>query len=186
MKKAICILILILLIALLAVGFLFIYKVSNGFTTDITRFFLSMNRRLITRDIDGASIFDVPIKAYTLFGKQDLEVRIIPNDNLANFKFKADGIEKRFSDETDYTEGFNITTKSNVITVEQTDMEEVLKKKYSAERIEILGVNKANEYFVLVISDKNSGGSYRIKFLTECKGKVLPQSVSLNTPKITF
>ena len=93
MKKAICVIIIILLIALLAAAFWAVYKLSNGFTSDISGFFLLADNKLITEDINGASIFDAPIKAITLFRKQDLDVRIVRNEETDNFKFYADGEE---------------------------------------------------------------------------------------------
>lgn len=186
MRKAICVIIIILLIALLAAAFWAVYKLSNGFTSDISGFFLLADNKLITEDINGASIFDAPIKAITLFRKQDLDVRIVRNEETDNFKFYADGEERTFGDKTNYTEGFDIRVDKKVITVKQTDMENILEKTYGADNVEIIGVNNTREYFVLVVSDKSSGKSLRVGFAVECRGKVLPQSITLNFERVTF
>lgn len=184
--------ILIVILLLGVVGFFAFF--TNGFTSDFKTFYVNVRDKTIMNDTDGYEIvfkdeyrFDVK---YT-FGfmqkeneKLGYHVRIIPNiTDETDFDFTVNGQTFKYSNETDLTQGFEVTLYDDYFTLEANkDLPEILSDLHLGSPV--TGVPSAIDcgidYFTLVISSEDKSTELAIDF------NLIPLKIFISPDHIVF
>jgi hypothetical protein len=183
MKKLIAIILILILIALLVGGVLFIKNLSNDFTTEIKTFFLLINGKIVTENLDGVSIMGTPIKVHTVLenitNSKGFSYVIKPNED---FTFYVDGVATNLTDIQYYTPFFDASTTDTSIIISKTSVTEVLQKAYEGHEVVLPTLDKDTCYFTLVLTSLNGQNSIELNFIANSNVK----SITLDQTDIVF
>lgn len=169
MKKAIKIIAILLVIALLFGAFMLIRKLSNDFTTDVKTFYLVIDGDMITdNNVTGLSVLDTDIEVHSVVdaisGKNDFSYKIIRNTSAGSFTFYLDGEKHTLADEKEYTKGFEITKDNGKLHIKSCSLSTLLNRVFGEGNIELPELNNATHYFTLIVSTQDGEQSISINF----------------------
>ena len=170
MKKALKIIALILVIALLVGVFFVIRKLSNNFTSDVKTFYLEIDGQMVTDNNSfQASILDKDIIVHyvgeSISGKQDFKYQIVRNTSAGSFTFYLDGTKHTFAEERDYTKGFEIIQGDGKLYIKSCSLTTVLNNVFGEGNIELPELNSATRYFTLIVSSADGKHSISLDFV---------------------
>lgn len=162
----------VLLTSLIGISVGIIYKLSNGFKENIPSFILT--------DKDGKIIFN---KENVILNKSKVNIFYIKNINQQNFEcniygnsnysYLVDGIEQSLSDvKRPLNDFFNLSIDGNCVSIKPDYLpEEIIKKIYSNNEIEIIPSVPVNGYyFTCVINTKSE--NYEFSFMYDLATKI--------------
>lgn len=169
MKKAIKIIAILLVIALLFGVFMLIRKLSNDFTTDVKTFYLVIDGEMVTdNNATDLSVLDTDIEVHSVVdaisGKNDFSYQIVRNVSAGSFTFYLDGKKHTFAEEKDYTKGFEIAKDNGKIHIKSCSLSTVLNRVFGDGNIELPELNNASRYFTLIVSSQEGEQSISIDF----------------------
>lgn len=174
MKKAIkiivCLLILVVLIGVLAAVIIH----TNGLTTDFKAFYVNVNGSKVVSSssgykLDNSNPLDIQVKY--LFDKlsdktNGYSVKVVPADNIT-FDFTVDGEVHRFQDETDLSSGFKIDLREKDFSVTSKGcVQQVLSSVYPGAVVEVPEdmARSEDEIFKLIVFSYNDKDRVEIIF----------------------
>lgn len=184
-----------ILILFFVVGIVgFIVYFTNGFTTDFTSFYLSVDGKNVLQDTSNVSIFgnyqlNIKVKYTMGFANENLkgysfDLKANPD---VNFAFSVDGAMFSFQDEFDWTKCFEIEQDENnlVLSAKANKLSDLLKLACVNQNVELL--NDASEYidgdlFLLTLHSYNKKSSITLGLHIE----PVCEKISLDTTEIIF
>ena len=177
----------IILVLILCIGFL--AKFTNGFTSDFTTFYLTVNGEDVMKDGGGYAMSpEEPLKVdvkYTLGDEQGYTVKVVPNiAKDMDFDFSLNGEICSYQAESDLSSGFDIKygEGSFTITPKGENAADILRAIYPDSEIIVSDDSEYTDMFHLVVTTQDGKSSITIGFVVT--GPV--SDIELDITEITF
>lgn len=160
----------IVLVLIVCIGFL--AKFTNGFTSDFTTFYLTVNGEDVMKDSGGYAMspeepITVDVK-YTLGEEQGYTVKVVPNAAEGmDFDFSLNGEVCSYHAESDLTSGFDIKygEGSFTITPKGENAAEILRAIYPDSEIVVSDDAEYTDMFHLVVTTQDGKSSITVGFV---------------------
>lgn len=168
---------LVILLALLIGGAVFLYRYTNGFNEDLKTFYLEYQGEKILSDSKEMRFlygkeqkFDVKYTFDLEQGERDYSVKIVPNEDVS-FNYSVDGIPKKWraaNETADLSAYFNLKKEETSFTFTVPDgltVAGLLGKIYPEGTVTVDGdALKGKPLYRLVVSSYNGEITYSINF----------------------
>lgn len=174
MKKAVKILIIIIVLVALVVFIAGVVFLTDGFSTSIKTFYLKIENNYILEYANGYILnknkgmsVDVVNLEGKISGKNSAYfVEIVPADDV-DFDFTVDGIIHSFADVPDLSAGFKIESNDKGFTVTpKGGMRDILSAVYQGQEVEVeRSIHEAkDEFFKLIVLSEDKSKSVYVTF----------------------
>ncbi|MEG1725955.1 MAG: hypothetical protein RR313_11225 [Anaerovoracaceae bacterium] len=151
---------------------------TDGFTTDFTSFYIECEGRQIMSYASGYSLTNgktLTVKVKYAFSSantiKDYYVKVVPKTDINNnFDFSLDGNIYSFCDESDFTNGFNITKQKDCFTISaKGNLEEILKAVYPTFAVEVKtkNIDFTKELFTLMVMSYDKKSNVLLNFTVD-------------------
>ena len=154
----------------------FLAHFTNGFTGELTTFYITHNGEDIMSDkpyyeftFNSENKVEVKYTFDKLMGERKLgyNVQIVPYiSKQTDFEYKVGEKYYKYKDVEDLTEYFEIYKEDNYFTVRQSkDLPEILSKMHGAEATDVPNaVGGSNTYFTLIVSSEDGAAEIKVNF----------------------
>ncbi len=175
-NKRIISLIASLLVVILLLGAIgFIAKFTNGFTSDMQTFYLSVDGKDVLSYSSGhvsntTNPLKVDVKYLSLDDINDYSVKVIPNVNTEeNLEFYVNGAKYSLKHEKDLTAGFDIVKEDGFFTITpKGGLTDVLSAVYPDRTINNCDNEIYDNMFVLLVTSYDEACTVRLAFSIFC------------------
>lgn len=147
---------------------------TSGFTTDFQTFYLRYNEESIMESQSGMEFLDtIPYEFEVKYTFSSVSkkasgyyVQVVPCITDNDFSFLVDGEPHQYSELTDLTKCFDITSKKDSFVVSGNyQMQSVLERYFEGSTIEIVDeIMELHDYYTIIVSSYNKKASVQVSF----------------------
>ncbi len=161
------VIILVLLIAMLCGAFYAIFKLSNGFKSDIKTFYVTIDGDIITENTSKVDLLGKTVRVHFLEdpANKSFGYKIVKGSGAADFAFEtADNKQHNFLDVDDYTKAFDVSADNGSIQIRAESLNDILSRQYGGAIVFDHNSATLSGYFELVITSSDTKHELRLGF----------------------